>query len=266
MKRLRCSYRRFTLVELLVAMAVFVVMLGLMLRFFSGTQRVWRGLRERNEVFADARVAMDLVESLLNSSVAIDGFTPLAVNGSVSSIWFLSNSPRTLLPEAASPDPPDPDNDVLDHIYLVCVDRTDAECADPEWGENRGVLRIGVNVTPNSRFSSSSPLGAAWFKPSAFTTDVAVSTLFSSSAMKVIPVVDRVSELTFRSLLPASEDPARNRPQSIEITLKIFDTIDNYQRWRGMADSADKETFRAQHEYTFRRIVNFEDVAEPIEE
>ena len=40
--------RCFTLVELLVAMAVFSVMLLLMMQFFSGAQRIWVSTEQKN--------------------------------------------------------------------------------------------------------------------------------------------------------------------------------------------------------------------------
>ncbi len=40
---------KFTLVELIVAMAVFSILLLLMLQFFSGAQRIWNGMEKRND-------------------------------------------------------------------------------------------------------------------------------------------------------------------------------------------------------------------------
>ena len=60
--------RRFTLVELLVAMAVFVVLLGLLLQFFSGAQRMWINMEQRNNMYADARTVMDILSTMTQNA------------------------------------------------------------------------------------------------------------------------------------------------------------------------------------------------------
>lgn len=253
MKILQKKSRCFTLVELLVAMAVFVVMLALMLRFFSGTQQVWRGLRERNTVFADARTAMDLMTSLLENAVTSDKFIPLSVAGEVNEIRFLTRTPRTLLDEAVPPPA-----DELECIFLVSFSRTDTANTDPEWETDEGVLVLKVSATPQSGYAGNAISGEN-FQVEAF--DAGLDEPESS-----IAVIKQVSELSFRRLVECSyEDPDKNCPVAIEITLKVFDTLENYQIWKGLPD-AQKEAFRGQHEHTFRRVVGFDDIAELIEE
>ena len=65
--------RCFTLVELLVAMAVFSVMLLLMMQFFSGAQRIWVSTEQKNNLYADARVAMDLISTFLQGTYFTQG-------------------------------------------------------------------------------------------------------------------------------------------------------------------------------------------------
>ena len=67
MPRRRSVRRVFTLMEVLVAMAVFTVMMTILLNFFVGTQKLWSGTDSKNELYADARVAMDLFASTLQS-------------------------------------------------------------------------------------------------------------------------------------------------------------------------------------------------------
>ena len=59
--------RSFTLMEVIVAMAVFSVMMGLLLQMFLGTQKLWTESDNKNELYSDARVAMDLFASTLQS-------------------------------------------------------------------------------------------------------------------------------------------------------------------------------------------------------
>ena len=251
MKILQKKSRCFTLVELLVAMAVFVVMLALMLRFFSGTQQVWRGLRERNTVFADARTAMDLMTSLLENAVTSDKFIPLSVAGEVNEIRFLTRTPRTLLDEAVPPPA-----DELECIYLVSFSRTDTANTDPEWNADEGVLVLKVSATPQSGYAGNAISGED-FRVEAFDG--------LNEPESSIAVIKQVSGLSFRRLVASAEEPDKNCPVAIEITLKVFDTLENYQIWKELPD-AQKEAFRGQHEHTFRRVVGFDDIAELIEE
>ncbi len=124
---------RFTLVELLVSMAVFSILLVLMMQFFSGARTLWTANEKRAAIYADATVAMDLMSQLLQSTfynepVAVTngsgviteykGGTPFAIRGIPaaknsapdrpntisdtnvdgwnSKIYFVSNSPLEL--------------------------------------------------------------------------------------------------------------------------------------------------------------------------
>ncbi len=60
-------FRFFTLMEVIVAMAVFSVMMGILLQFFTSTQKLWSSTENKNALYADARVAMDLMASALQS-------------------------------------------------------------------------------------------------------------------------------------------------------------------------------------------------------
>lgn len=60
MKKIR-NVSRFTLVELMMAMAIFTIISLIMMRFFSSAQQIWSKASQRNEVYADARIALDLI-------------------------------------------------------------------------------------------------------------------------------------------------------------------------------------------------------------
>lgn len=57
----------FTLVELLVSLGVFSLLLVIFMQFFSSTRTVWVNSEKRTQVYANARVAMDMVSQLINS-------------------------------------------------------------------------------------------------------------------------------------------------------------------------------------------------------
>ena len=89
--------QKFTLVELIVAMAVFSILLLLMLQFFSGAQTIWRGMEKRNEIYANARIAMDLMTTHLQNTFyhagipfRLESKTNESTNTKSSEIYFIN--------------------------------------------------------------------------------------------------------------------------------------------------------------------------------
>ncbi len=59
----------FTLIEVMVVIAVFVMMMAMLLEFLTGAQRVWQGTRGRGETFVESKAGMDFIVSLLDNIV-----------------------------------------------------------------------------------------------------------------------------------------------------------------------------------------------------
>lgn len=57
----------FTLVELLVAVGLLSLIMMLLLQLFSGARKIWTASEKTNNVYADARVAMELMADLINT-------------------------------------------------------------------------------------------------------------------------------------------------------------------------------------------------------
>lgn len=60
---------KFTLVEVLLVIAVFVLMMGMLLEFLTGTQRIWGGVRGKGDTFVESKSGMDFAVSLLKNVV-----------------------------------------------------------------------------------------------------------------------------------------------------------------------------------------------------
>lgn len=100
--RKRLSYR-FTLVELLVAMAVFSILLLFMMQFFTGSQKIWVSMEEKNNLYADARVSMDLISTLLQGTYFAQGQVPFLIDDigtENSKIYFPTQSQMDLIEDA----------------------------------------------------------------------------------------------------------------------------------------------------------------------
>jgi type II secretory pathway pseudopilin PulG len=57
----------YTIVEVMVAMGIFLVMMTIMMQFFTSAQKVWNAASKRNMMYADARVAMNVMTREIQS-------------------------------------------------------------------------------------------------------------------------------------------------------------------------------------------------------
>lgn len=62
--------RRFTLIELISAMAVFVILMLVLLQFFSAAEKAWTTTNANTEVFESARIAFDVISRDLKCAAA----------------------------------------------------------------------------------------------------------------------------------------------------------------------------------------------------
>ena len=69
--------RAYTLVELLVAVAILVIMMGFLFQFVIGAQRIWSASEKKASAFDTAQIAMDVIETdLHNMQYASDDDAP----------------------------------------------------------------------------------------------------------------------------------------------------------------------------------------------
>lgn len=59
--------RNYTIIEVMVAMGIFLIMMTIMMQFFTSAQKVWNASAKRNMIYADARVAMNLMTREIQS-------------------------------------------------------------------------------------------------------------------------------------------------------------------------------------------------------
>ncbi|MDD5697122.1 MAG: hypothetical protein PHH77_00765 [Victivallaceae bacterium] len=65
--RRKYSILRYTLVEVMVAMGIFLILMTIMMQFFTSAQGLWSLSSKRNQLYADARVAMNLMTKELQT-------------------------------------------------------------------------------------------------------------------------------------------------------------------------------------------------------
>ena len=281
---------RFTLVELLVSMAVFSILLVLMMQFFSGARTLWTANEKRAAIYADATVAMDLMSQLLQSTFYTEpepirngsgviteyrGGTPFAIRGVPeaknstpnrpgtinddnanidgwnSKVYFVSNSPLELSQGGSV-------------RYLSFQRKTDSSVT----GVTRNVLELLVfsdSSAQNLRFDQC-------FHP--FGLDVApngrleqvrthlVDTVFADAT----PLLAKERKIVLRNVTGLKFTPVDHKgqmiygancndlPAGIEIELSLMENEQTIRDYQALA-SGDRNDFRLKNEYTFRRTV-----------
>ena len=267
---------RFTLVELLVSMAVFSILLVLMMQFFSGAKTLWTANEKRAAIYADATVAMDLMSQLLQSTFYnSDGGTPFAITGIPaadntatprqpgaisdtnidgwnSRIYFISNSPMELSKGGSV-------------RYLSFQRKTDSSVT----GVTRNVLELLV-------FSDSSAQNLHFdqcFHP--FGLDVApdgklvqarthlTNTVFADTT----PLLAKERKIVLRNVTGLKFTPVDHKgqmiygancydlPAGIEIELSLMENEQTIRDYQALTTAAERNDFRLKNEYTFRRTV-----------
>lgn len=67
---------RFTLVELIMAMAVFSIIAVIMMRFFSTSQQIYSNVSQRSSLYSDSRIALDMMNRELQQAMYSNGTNP----------------------------------------------------------------------------------------------------------------------------------------------------------------------------------------------
>lgn len=88
--------KKFTLLELLVAMAVFSVMMTVLMQFFSSAQKVTLRTKGKTNYFEDARTAMELMSRDLKSALYAGTGKELKITNSNKTIEFYCYSQNSI--------------------------------------------------------------------------------------------------------------------------------------------------------------------------
>lgn len=286
----RCS-KYFTLIELLVAMGLLVLLVMLMLQLFSGAQRLWVVNEKRSTVYADGRVAMELMAELLdgiqfsygealnasneyeaaptqNYLFSINSSSTDATDGNPSSsIIFLTKTSRNL---------PKTDNDCRFISFrrgassdaqlrgkLLMVVYADSNNADdfyalfPPYDSNRNAklstLR-GYFSSLVTDFKNHS--GNAQFAYCQVIAENVVS--FNISAYNLTGSTTPTDSRTLTKVTTNLGD-IDTPPYMLTIQMTVLDA-DSYEKWSNLPDTSESEQkrksdFLIQHQRTFSRNV-----------
>ncbi len=93
MKKSKRIFRSFTLLEIIVAVGIFMVLLGLLLQFFSGARKLMVDSDYKNSLNANARAAMNLMALSLQSIVYEPDVAPLHAGESNDELLLITRYP-----------------------------------------------------------------------------------------------------------------------------------------------------------------------------
>lgn len=249
--RKSCKKRKFTLVELIVAMAVFSILLLLMLQFFSGAQTIWRGMEKRNEIYANARIAMDLMTTHLQNTFyhagipfRLESKTDASTNTKSSEIYFITKTGDQF-----------PGNSAQKYMTF-------------QFSESDGILWAAVFCDTSANFKNFLPpyettngFQTAWDDlPSQFTISSNPNDDYSTELIKNVASFEIIPyELTFgstkTSISRINSFPVKVLPYMVEIKFTVFASAEDYTQWKNLSTSTQKDDFLRQHGYTFARTI-----------
>jgi hypothetical protein len=273
MKKFRYN---FTLMELLVAMAVLAILLVLMMQFFSGAQKVWTSSEQKSNMYADARIVMDLCSVLLQNTYYDVGGYPFEIKRTLNrpsdgwndEICFASSSELEL---KGTSDvrffklKRDNTNTNSLFLYVYANDKSDFSYFVPPFDSSSKVPNYSEAVKQlNDIFSSSNGYSQK------------IELLNTVTGFQIIPKAQGLDGSTLR-IGPYSEsfppgykvDTTGNGtpengngtvvqeiPFLIEFAVSLM-SPENFKIWQEMqaAGSPAAAAYRSQHEYTFRRAV-----------
>ena len=281
-KAIKRKQRRttFTLVELLVAMAVFSILLLLMLQFFTGAQQLWVSTQQKNDLYADARVAMDLMSTLLQNTYYSSGEeVPFIIENNAtnnSCIYFPTQTEMEFPGESSTRYICFKRGSTTTNNHLLGM----AIFSDKDNSGNRafsfffppydsgaitsiGAARTQLKNVLDAKFDF--PTAQADIDAGKYNEDTDYAILLDTvTGLRFVPLEYDSSSTTITGLTAETASTYEKIPYVIEIQLtmmdkKNFDIWDKDYNGRSSSLSGDAkeraDRFRLQHEHTFTRAV-----------
>ena len=279
----------FTLIELLVAMGLLALLVMLMLQLFGGAQRLWVASEKRSNVYADARVAMELMAELINAVQFSHGeklkqvtdtatnrkLTEVARDETLDTVFYLKNDTAgsSVLIFAASTDRglkhKSSKNYFIsfqrknDDLYMTYMSDTGAPDA----------TNSSESTAEDCFYSLFPPYGLSKGYPGIDTRENALnklktvltpaddeneySQLIAKNVIKFDVQAYKIDASTKKLVsVGTGTDVSKEPPYMLTIRMTMLDD-DSYKKWSAMPDeNADaKKNFLIQHQRTFSRNV-----------
>lgn len=227
----RMTGRRFTLIEIAVAMSIFALLMLILMQIFSATQNVWRTSSGKAETYESARVVLDLLGNGLESAIRTNSSTGekfyYSKTTDETKLWFPTMTATRLGSDTISGEA---------EYYFILTDINN----------NLGTLKFGY--AKDTSVDSSTKLD--------FRT---ATNAHDSLTEEGIPMLENVYEFKIDAfskdsagqLQYLSSDTVTELPSAVIVTLKVLDNDERTKTRFNAASDADREALLR----TFRRII-----------
>ncbi len=230
----RMTGRRFTLIEIAVAMSIFALLMLILMQIFSATQNVWRTSSGKTDTYESARVVLDLLGNGLESAIRTNSSTgeKFYYSKTNSDLWFPTMTATRLGSSTISGE--------AEYYFKL----------DIPSGQTLGTLKFGY-----ARDTSLTG-GNLDFRTNAN----ARSTLDTGTGTtNLIPMLENVYEFKIDAfskdstgqLQYLSSSTVTELPSAVIVTLKVLDNDERTKTRFNAASAADREALLR----TFRRII-----------
>lgn len=228
----RMTGRRFTLIEIAVAMSIFALLMLILMQIFSATQNVWRTSSGKAETYESARVVLDLLGNGLESAIRTNSSTgeKFYYNKTTdkTELWFPTMTATRLGSDTISGEA---------EYYFILTDINN----------NLGTLKFGY--AKDTSVDTPTKLD--------FRTE---TNAHSSLTEEGIPMLENVYEFKIDAFSKdstgqfqyLSSSTVTELPSAVIVTLKVLDNDERTKtRFSNAASDADREALLR----TFRRII-----------
>lgn len=231
----RMTGRRFTLIEIAVAMSIFALLMLILMQIFSATQNVWRTSSGKTDTYESTRVVLDLLGNGLESAIRTNSSTgeKFYYSKTNSELWFPTMTATRLGSNTISGE--------AEYYFKL----------DIPSGQTLGTLKFGY--AKDTSVDTSTNLDFRTNTNARSTLDTGTGTT------NLIPMLENVYEFKIDAfskdstgqLQYLSSSTITELPSAVIVTLKVLDNDERTKTRFNAASDADREALLR----TFRRII-----------
>lgn len=231
----RMTGRRFTLIEIAVAMSIFALLMLILMQIFSATQNVWRTSSGKTDTYESTRVVLDLLGNGLESAIRTNSSTgeKFYYSKTNSELWFPTMTATRLGSNTISGE--------AEYYFKL----------DIPSGQTLGTLKFGY--AKDTSVDTSTNLDFRTNTNARSTLDTGTGTT------NLIPMLENVYEFKIDAfskdsagqLQYLSSSTVTELPSAVIVTLKVLDNDERTKTRFNAASDADREALLR----TFRRII-----------
>ncbi len=232
----RMTGKRFTLIEIAVAMSIFALLMLILMQIFSATQNVWRTSSGKTDTYESTRVVLDLLGNGLESAIRTNSSTgeKFYYSKTNSELWFPTMTATRLGSNTISGE--------AEYYFKL----------DIPSGQTLGTLKFGY--AKDTSVDTSTNLDFRTNTNARSTLDTGTGTT------NLIPMLENVYEFKIDAfskdsagqLQYLSSSTITELPSAVIVTLKVLDNDERTKtRFSNAASDADREALLR----TFRRII-----------